>query len=172
MVVESAMLFVKDLQEKRDNLLKRRAQLKLLAPSPQVLSKKIAPVLNSSGLGTTSGGSKKLENCRTDSPISSSQEELIASPGSTNPSAVIEDPTSSRSVQHLHVHVHFSEEEIVIEMVCHQPRHNFQSFLLQAVESFGLDVMRCSVQRVLHGLVQCTITCTRVRIQLQFETTF
>lgn len=165
------MLFVKELQQKRSELLARRAQLKLMAPSQspqQVQSMKMAPLHDSSGFVAATGCKKQqpAENCRTDSPISSSQQELITSSGTTtNPgatvSAAVEDP-SSGCVEQLHVQVHYSEEEIVIEMVCHQPRQNFQSFLLQAVESFGLDVTRCSIQRVSYGYVQCTITCTKV----------
>lgn len=170
-VVESAMLFVKDLQQKRNDLLKRRAQLKLMvssqSPAQQVQSKKTATLHDSSVFATAPGCKKPPENCRTDSPISSSmvatQQELITWPGTTNPaSAAVDDPTTG-SVQQLHVHVHFSDDEIVIDMVCHQPRDNFQSFLLQAVESFGLDIMRCSIHRVPHGFLQCTITCNKSR---------
>jgi hypothetical protein len=164
-VVESAMLFVKELQQKRSELLNRRAQLKLMAPSKQqtVQSKKMAPLHDSSGFVEEPQPAK---SCRTDSPISSIQQELITSPGTTNPS---EDPTSSGSVQQLHIHVvQFSDEEIVIEMLCHQLRHDFQSFLLHAVESFGLDVVRCSIHRVSHGFVQCMITCSKVHIFSEF----
>ncbi|KAG0553324.1 hypothetical protein M758_12G003000 [Ceratodon purpureus] len=171
-VVETAISFVKDLQQKRIELLKRRAHLKLMAPSQsprQVQSKQTTPLHDSSGVVTAS--CKKLhpgEFCGTDSPMSSpimAQRELItSSPTTTIPatmSTVVED-LSSGSVQHLlQVHVHFSEKEIVIEMVCHRPRQNFQSFLLQAVESFGLDITRCSINRVPHGFVQCSITCTK-----------
>lgn len=172
MVVESAILFVKDLQQKRNELLRRRTHLKQIVPSQsprQVQSKKLTPFYDSSGVVTAL--CMKLpsgENCGTDSPISSSimaQQELITSPATTNPgtiSAALDDP-STGSVQHLlQVHVHFSEEEIVIEMVCHLPRQNFQSILLQAMESFGLDVTRCSIHSVPHGFVQCTITCSKV----------
>jgi hypothetical protein len=170
--VETAITFVKDLQQKRNELLKRRAHLKLMVPSQsprQVQSKKLTLIHDSSGVVT--GSCMKLhsgENCGTDSPISSpvvAQQELITSPRTTNPatvSAAVDDP-SSNTVQHLlQVHVHFSEEEVVIEMVCHRPRQNFQSFLLQTVDSFGLDITRCSINRVPHGFVQCTITCTKV----------
>ena len=166
-------MFVKELQQKRNELLKRRANLKSMpsSQSPRLVpSKKLTPLHDSPGVITAS--CMKLhsrETCGTDSPISSSmmaQQELITSPAIMNPVNVSADPSSGSVQQLLQVHVHFSEEEIVIEMICLRPRQNFQSFLLQAVESFGLDVTRCSIHRVLHGFVQCTISCIKVCGQL------
>ncbi|KAG0562762.1 hypothetical protein KC19_9G169400 [Ceratodon purpureus] len=172
-LVETAVSFVKDLQQKRIELLKRRAHLKLMAPSQsprQVQSKQTMPLHDSSGVVTASCKKQHPgEFCGTDSPMSSpimAQQELIRSSSTTTipatMSTVLVEDLSRGSVQHLlQVHVHFSEKEIVIEMVCHRPRQNFQSLLIQAVESFGLDITQCSINRVPHGFVQCSITCTK-----------
>lgn len=164
-VVEDAMSFVKNLQHKKSELLKRRAKLKLAAQHQSVnglsprhdKGKWLKTAHDSSGVITTSCVNQSTENCRTDSPISSSimVRDLMVKP-ITNASEDL-----NIDAKPVHIYVHFSEKEIVIEMVWSQLLRNFHSFLLQAVESFGLDVTRCSLQRLTRGVVQCIITCTK-----------
>jgi len=52
-------------------------------------------------------------------------------------------------------------EQVVIEMVC-QPRPHIQSQILQAVESLGLDVCQCSLNKVVLRVVYVIVAKPRV----------
>lgn len=166
MVVEDAISFVKRLQHKRTELLKRRVKLKVAAQHQSCNGQSISCCQNKKlmvsreppGFLTASCVKKSAENRRTDSPISSSikVQDIMMKPNSSTAGDL------NTTVKPLQIQVHFSEEEVVVEMVCSHQRPNFQSFVLQAVESFGLDVTRYSIQRLTHGVVHCIITCNKV----------
>lgn len=167
-VVEDAISFVKSLQHKRTELLKRRVKLKVAAQHQSCNGQSISCCQNKKlmvsreppGFLTASCVKKSAENRRTDSPISSSikVQDIMIKPNSSTAGDL------NTTVKPLQIQVHFSEEEVVVEMVCSHQRPNFQSFVLQAVESFGLDVTRYSIQRLTHGVVHCIITCNKSQL--------
>jgi hypothetical protein len=134
-VVEDAALLVMALQRKRGELVKRRAHLQ-------------APHQDSPRSVWNQQSGVEI-NIASESPLSSSEGAVGDSQG-TAASAI---------------NVHSGKENIVVEMAWNCPPPNFQSSLLRAVESLGSAVTRCSIFRVTTGLVQCFVTCSKVRAQ-------
>ncbi|CAK9197183.1 unnamed protein product [Sphagnum troendelagicum] len=134
-IVEDAIKFVKDLQHRRDKLLKRCSRMKpAVAPDPPptrdihmqtVMLQFTMPAIKHSRVGDSS------------SPSSLSMQE---SPGS-----------ESIITRDCYVHSDLLNE-IMIEMMC-KPRPNFQSILLQAVESQNLELIRCTVTKTPIGMI-------------------
>lgn len=167
MVVEDAISFVGALQEKKAQLLKRRVDLKQMAESPGWGKKTRSSLEPGSGtvvnhppgciLPSTIQRSALEIHCKSESPLSASSDGVLQA----DPAIV----TSRRAVDPSAINVHLGEDEIVMEIVWSQPRSNFQSALLQAVEFWGFDVIKCSILRVGNGYIQCVLTCTKVRSQ-------
>ncbi len=134
-IVEDAIKFVKDLQHRREKLLKRCSRMKpAVAPDPPprrdihmqtVMLQFTMPAIKHSRVGDSS------------SPSSLSMQE---SPGS-----------ESIITRDCYVHSDLLNE-IMIEMMC-KPRPNFQSILLQAVESQNLELIRCTVTKTPIGMI-------------------
>jgi len=163
-VVEDAISFVGALQRKKAQLLNRRADLKLMASynlsSWSKKTRSLAPlrgplgaVVNPSPCVMTKLQQSAPENCKTESPLSGSSDGIVV-----RADRVI--VTSADTLSGIHVHV--GEEEVFMEMMWNKPRPNFQSALLQAVQSLGFDVTQCSIFRVGNGYIQCVVTCSKV----------
>jgi hypothetical protein len=144
-VVEDAALLVMALQRKRGELVKRRAHLQAPHQDSPRSVKRVRPC--SPHLWNQQSGVEI--NIASESPLSSSEGAVGDSQG-TAASAI---------------NVHSGKENIVVEMAWNCPPPNFQSSLLRAVESLGSAVTRCSIFRVTTGLVQCFVTCSKVRAQ-------
>jgi len=163
-VVEDAISFVGALQRKKAQLLNRRADLKLMASYNQSpWSKKtrsLGPLRGPSGAVVnpslrvmTKLQQSAPEKCKSEFPLSGSSDGVVV-----RADRVI--VTSADTLSDIHVHV--GEEEVVMEMMWNKPRPNNQSALLQAVQSLGFDVTKCSIFRVGSGYTQCVVTCCKV----------
>jgi hypothetical protein len=147
-VVEDAALLVMALQRKRGELVKRRAHLQAPHQDSPRSAKRVRPC-SSQLWNQQSAVETNIASCKPESPLSSSEGAVGDSQG-TAASAI---------------NVHSGKEDIMVEMAWNRPPPNFLSSLLQAVESLGSAVTRCSILRVTTGLVQCFVTCSKVCTQ-------
>ena len=154
--MEDATLLVRALRQKKAQLLKWRDHLKLVqAPCNQHLNRitKKRRTLGCMRQQQTSAvlTAVEINSSKSESPSSASEgQEVLLSTESATISAII---------------VHTGNDDIVVEMVWNQPSPNYQSSLIRAVEVSGLEVTRCSIVRVATWLVQCVLTCSKVRTQ-------
>lgn len=181
MIVEDAMMFVKDLQHRKEELLKRRSQMRIRAdrsspPQQQQQQRddgkcKVKIANQNEGTGTrvrVASGQQTPKVCETGSPLSaSSSEDLVTSMHQTAingtnltlSTSKITNPAGSY-IRKLQVHGSLlDDEEIQIEVVCSQPRPDFQSLLIQSMELLSLEIQYCSFSRLQpERFVQCTVT--------------
>lgn len=165
-MVEDAISYVGALQQKVSQLLKRRADLKGVVSSTQSpwckKGRTFAPLYEPSRTPVNPPyilrkQQSALKNCKSESPLSASSDGVMQA----DPPVVTSYPTvGSNSISAINVHL--GKEEIIVEITWSQPRLNFQSTLLQAVESLGLDVIACKSIRVGKVYIQCFLTCTKV----------
>lgn len=185
-IVEDAMMFVKDLQHRKEELLKRRSQMRIRAqssPPPQQKQSqqqeqrddgkcKVKIANQNEDTGTrvkVAPGQQTMKVCETGSPLSaSSSEDLVTTSihqtaiKGTNPTLSISkiiNPAGSY-VRKLQVHGSLlDDEEIQIEVVCSQPRPDFQSLLIHSMELLSLEIRYCSFSRLQpERFVQCIVT--------------
>ncbi|KAG0583415.1 hypothetical protein KC19_3G134400 [Ceratodon purpureus] len=169
-VVEDAALLVGDLQQKKAQLLKRRAHLKLvqapnqhspsstlkIVPSSQLYESPGTPCIKQQlGFLTATVGNI---SCKQDSPLSSSEAAM-------KHREILNTERATLST----INVHAGNNDIVIEMVWNRPPPHFHSTLLQAVENLGSEVTSCSIVTATTGLVQCFITCSKPQVPSQLK---
>jgi hypothetical protein len=194
-IVEDAMMFVKDLQHRKEELLERRSQMRIRAdhiarsspPPPQQQQQqqqqkqqqqqrddgkcKVKFAKQNEDTGTrvrVASGQQTPKVCETGSPLSaSSSEDLVISMHhtaikGTNPTLSISKITNPAGSYIRKLQVHGSlldDEEIQIEVVCSQPRPDFQSLLIQSMELLSLEIQYCSFSRLQpERFVQCIVT--------------
>lgn len=179
------MMFVKDLQHRKEELLKRRFQMKIRAdhivpssPTPPQKQqgdgkRKIKIANQNEDTGTrvkvmVATGQQTPKVCESGSPLSAfSSEDLVTSMhqtavNGTNHTLSISKITNPAGSYIRKLQVHGSlldDKEIQIEVVCSQPRPDFQSLLIQSVELLSLEVRYCSFSRLQpERFVQCIVT--------------
>ena len=181
------MLFVKDLQHRKEELLERRSQMRLRAdhiarssppPPPQQQQQqqqrddgkcKVKIAKQNEDTGTrvkVASGQQTPKVCETGSPLSSSEDLVISmhhtAVKSTNPTLSISKITNPAGSYIRKLQVHGSlvdDEEIQIEVVCSQPRPDFQSLLIHSMELLSLEIQYCSFSRLQpERFVQCIVT--------------
>ena len=167
-IVEDTIKLVKTLKLRKEDLLKRRAHMKLTLlnrnkcqPSPEYSScdeRKIYPSSYEKSAG---------ERQVTPSPILDQRKliDLSTMPIDTmghSPhypiaaGATVENVTPSKLLQ---VHAQVSDDEIFVEMLFHKDPPNLYSRVVQTVETLNLEVIRGSMQRSLPcGIIECLIT--------------
>lgn len=174
------MLLVKNLQHRKEELLKKRAQLKQCVLSHEGLAPWGSSHCNKNRkLGATTTTHDTV--CETGSPLSSFMDlmmrptEIMKStcpPGSGNYAPNLSTITSCKDniitpitsnnytscVKTLRIHAGLPDEEIVIDMVCGRPPSNLQSLLIHTVELVCLELTNFSLHRISHELVQCKIS--------------
>lgn len=175
------MLVVKNLQHRKEELLKKRAQLKLSILTHEGLAPWGSSHCNKNrkpGATTTTHGTV----CETECPAVSSFMDLAmrpteiakstCPPGSGNYAPNLSNVTAYKDcivspitcnnyrscVKTLHIHAGLLDEEIVIEMVCGRPPSNLHSLLIHTVELVCLELTNFSLHRISHELVQCKIS--------------
>jgi hypothetical protein len=194
-IVEDAMMFVKDLQHRKEELLERRSQMRIRAdhiarsspppPPPQQKQQqqqqqqrddgkcKVKFAKQNEDTGTrvrVASGQQTPKVCETaGSPMSasSSEDRVIsrhhtAAIKGTTPTLSISKITNPAGSYIRKLQVHGSlldDEEIQIEVVCSQPRPDFQSLLIQSMELLSLEIQYCSFSRLQpERFVQCIVT--------------
>jgi hypothetical protein len=134
------MKLVKDLQHRREKLLKKgsgRRKPPVVSTQPrmdihiqEVMLQFTMPAIKHSGTGDSS------------SPMSLSMQESQLSESTAVKNSCVKD---------CFVHTDLLNE-IMIEMMC-KPRPNFRSTLLQAVESQNLELIRCTITKTPIGMI-------------------
>ncbi|XP_024395236.1 uncharacterized protein [Physcomitrium patens] len=168
-IVEDSIKLVKSLQHRKDEILKRRHELRSAVASgglpntPGVKLNKIIqkigslaviPVYNLQALesGSPSSSSMALSSGLNTAGVI---RPLEVQPSGQN--AVLQIPIPlSDCVKRFFVQSELASDNVVLEMICEQIP-NFQSLLLKSMESLGLEVVRCSIIRTLKRFV-CNIT--------------
>jgi hypothetical protein len=162
-IVEDSMKLVKSLQHRKEEALKRRAELRLAALSPGMKLNRIMQKIGSLAMipmhGHTLGTRQES--------LSSSSLDRSATAGTKRPlEACITAPQDDRGqisqalsdcVNRFYVQSELSTGTVVIEMICEQIPH-FQSILLKSMETqMGLEVIRCSITKTINKLI-CNFT--------------
>lgn len=180
-VVEDAIKLVKMLQLRKEELLKRRSNLKLelLIQSSEApryrRQSKTCPV-------PRKAGDKKFDAIQSNQPkhiiykggdllkqippivdrgkpintawMTGNPQNLIV------PTSVHHNTAANRDIispENLRIHAQVSEEEILVEIFLHRYPFNLQIRLFQSMESLKLDVVRCSILRLPFEFVECFI---------------
>jgi len=154
------MKLVKSLQHRKEEALKRRANLKqavaCATQSPDVKLSRIIQKIGSTAVmaplefaGPPSSSSMVLSKAKR--PLA----EADALQPSDNTVPVVPKCLSD-CVQRFFLHSELSSGDVVIEMICEQIP-NFHSALLKSMESLGLEVIRCSVSQAVNKVI-CNIT--------------
>ena len=181
-VVEDTMLLVKDLQHRKEELLKKRAQLRHTVLTHQGLAPWGSSHCNKNRkVGATTTTTTHGTVCETGSPLSSFMDlmmrptEIMKStcpPGSGNYAPNLSNIASCKDtimtpitcnnytscVKTLRIHAGLPDEEIVVDMVCGRPPSNLHSLLIHTVELVCLELTNFSLHRISHELVQCKIS--------------
>ncbi|KAG0627708.1 hypothetical protein M758_2G222300 [Ceratodon purpureus] len=161
-IVEDSMKLVKSLQHRKEEALKRRAELKLAAQSPGMKLNRIIQKIGSLAVIPMQGNGHTLQ----ESPSSSSMVlsgtkrpleacTVVVTPGANGDRDQIPQVLSN-CVKRFYVQSELSTGDIVIEMICEQIP-NFHSILLKSMETLGLEVIRCIVTKTMNKLI-CNIT--------------
>lgn len=175
------MLLVKDLQHRKEELLKKRAQLRHTVLTLQGLAPWGSSHCNKNRkLGGTTTTPTHGTVCETGSPLSSFMDlmmrptEIIKSTcplGSGNYAPNLSNIASCKDtimtpitcnnytscVKTLRIHAGLPDEEIVVDMVCGRPPSNLHSLLIHTVELVCFELTNFSLHRISHELVQCKI---------------
>lgn len=142
------MKLVKSLQHRKEEALKRRAELRLAALSPGMKLNRIMQKI----------GSLAMIPMHEDS-LGTRQESLSSSSLDRSATAPQDDKIPqalSDCVNRFYVQSELSKGGIVIEMICEQIPH-FHSILLKSMETLGLEVIRCSITKTINKLI-CNFT--------------
>jgi hypothetical protein len=149
-IVEDSMKLVKSLQHRKEEALKRRAELRLAALSPDMKLNRIMQKI----------GSLAMIPMHEDT-LGTRQESLSLSSLDRSATAPQDDRGSipqalSDCVNRFYVQSELSTGDVVIEMICEQIPH-FHSILLKSMETLGLEVIRCSITKTINKLI-CNFT--------------
>lgn len=171
------MLFVKNLQHRKEELLKKRVQLKLTILTHAPWDSSHSKNCKLAATTITTHGTV----CETGSPLSSFMDltmhpvkimKSTSPPGGGSYAPNLRNITSCKGsvinpttcdnytsrVKTLRIHAGLLDEEIAIEMVCGRPPPNLHSLLIHMVELVCLELTTFSLHRISHELVQCKIS--------------
>jgi hypothetical protein len=156
--VEDAIKLVKDLKLRREERLKRRAQLKLMLLNQNQYDRSPQhPSCQSKRYPSHEKSPQLVLQVTAPSPVVQYQRQPIASASVETMTPLRTDASSCWDL--LRIHSQVSDDEILVELLFRQYSPHLYTRVMQTVETLRLEVLRGSLQRLLpQGFTQCIIT--------------